>query len=318
MAVSTMHEAIAQFSAGGEYHAFGEFDASLVYYTAHGRADHLFGQRRGSGGAAHPSLSSRRNTAVGSKSSEEGEKSSTGGGEEGEDHGSEPARKKAKRDAAGIILDRLESEHAALVAVGTGGATASTSASSTATSGGEQASSSALRVRKIVLGCLDSWRQDCDRKEMENAEADFESDAAASVAKTAAKQSRTQLLETTKQLLLLNEILKQNSAGNSSSTVSDQQQPLSSELLTKIEDFCVKMEEQEYEFANQAYMHMTIGNTKWHQTLASSEARHNKGAKTKIIKKTGGTEFAESDEIHDHVWALKRLLTAMQKVRPAR
>jgi hypothetical protein len=61
-------------------------------------------------------------------------------------------------------------------------------------------------------------------------------------------------------------------------------------------EVCQNPNFQEYAAANKQYMDITIGKTAWHNDVALSEARHNKGSRARKVSKSTGTDFMENEE----------------------
>eukprot|EP00928_Gymnodinium_smaydae_P033525 TRINITY_DN23998_c0_g1_i1.p1 TRINITY_DN23998_c0_g1~~TRINITY_DN23998_c0_g1_i1.p1 ORF type:complete len:418 (+),score=48.80 TRINITY_DN23998_c0_g1_i1:61-1314(+) len=104
---------------------------------------------------------------------------------------------------------------------------------------------------------------------------------------------------------------------------------LGGDALDKIEKMCCEIMSREYTAANQAYMHLAIGNKAWHLEVptlleggmagATGKERGNFFKQARMASKLNASSAStcmDDAEVRQHVVALKRLLTVAQVIRP--
>eukprot|EP00392_Amoebophrya_sp_AT5.2_P001034 g1036.t1 len=311
------------------FHTFDDFDAKRSYYRAHGRP--LPGERSSSSSSsaagAVNTKSKRSGTTKGPSSktkapeaetaAEHGSKSSTSDHDDSDEEGGEPARKRLRKDRPEEVLACIQEEWRAI--------SSATAAPSISIGHVHDHDQHATSIQRVIFLLLDAWRVDCDRMQEEeqdrgtglhqdraiagsSASTTAAAPAAAALAGTtmSAKLERSKLVEAALQLFPFSRLLK--TATSSTSSLS-----LNASLLKQLAELCRHAEKAEYEVANQLYMDITIGQTKWHQDVAHGEARHNKGYNARKVKRDTGTEFMENKAVHGYILALKRLLTVLSQ-----
>ncbi|CAD7941302.1 unnamed protein product [Amoebophrya sp. A120] len=169
-------------------------------------------------------------------------------------------------------------------------------------------------IRHVFCFLLNLWRQRIEKKPDEEEEEDAGPAQESQLDSTTAL-NRKKLLETAKQLLRFSRHLQK--FGEQGTGGEEPSKKMKQDVLPLLADLCKRAYERDYIGANQVYVDLTIGHTKWHHDMAHGEARHNKGYNPRRIKRTEGTEFMENEQMHEYILAFKRLLgLAENTLRP--